>query len=83
MVQWGREGRWRGEGCAHIRRTSFERLHGPAEHLELALSECGSRASGSSSAVVRHVDSDVACVGEVGCWYVMWCECKSCVMIVG
>jgi hypothetical protein len=63
----------------YLRRTSLEGLHGPAEHLELALGECGGRASGSSGVVVRHFDGSLR--WNVRRW--KWCECKSCVIIAG
>lgn len=55
----------------NLGRTGLEGLHGPAEHLELALGEGGGRAvGGSAGVVVGHVDGDLGCVGEVGCYYV-------------
>lgn len=46
-----------GRSYAHLRGTSFQRLHRPAQHLQLTLGECSARASGSgASLVVRHVD---------------------------
>lgn len=45
----------------HLGRTGLERLHGPAEHLELALGELGGgRGGGSAVLVVGHVVD--------GCW---------------
>lgn len=40
----------------YLGRTSLERPHGPAEHLQLALGERGARGGGrSTGVVVRHV----------------------------
>lgn len=54
--------RWEAKGMsdAHLGRTGLERLHGPAEHLELALGERGAGCGGGgASLVVGHVDVDV------------------------
>jgi len=47
----------KGRSDAHLGRTSLERLHRPAEHLELALGKRGAGAGRSGTGlVVRHVD---------------------------
>jgi hypothetical protein len=59
-------------GDVYLGRTGLERLHGPAEHLELALGERGAGCGGrSAGVVVRHSDDGVM-------WDVM--RCKNVVM---